>query len=163
MCGIGGELRFDSKAVDKDKMNKMLSRLERRGPDSSGIYVKENVGLVHRRLAVIDLSSSSAQPLFNADSTLAIVFNGTIYNYPELRREMQALGVHFQSQGDTEVILKAFELWGEACLSRLIGMFAFAIYDLRKKRLFLKKKTTRHTATLSRRLLTFLMSTSNQL
>jgi len=139
MCGIGGELRFDSKAVDKDKMNKMLSRLERRGPDSSGIYVKENVGLVHRRLAVIDLSSSSAQPLFNADSTLAIVFNGTIYNYPELRREMQALGVHFQSQGDTEVILKAFELWGEACLSRLIGMFAFAIYDLRKKRLFLAR------------------------
>ena len=139
MCGIGGELRFYSKAVDKDKMNKMLSRLERRGPDSVGCYVKEHVGLVHRRLAVIDLSSSSAQPLFNADSTLAIVFNGTIYNYPELRREMQAIGVHFQSQGDTEVILKAFELWGEACLTRLIGMFAFAIYDLRRKRLFLAR------------------------
>ena len=139
MCGIAGELRFDSTAVDKDKMNKMLSRLERRGPDSAGIYVRENVGLVHRRLAVIDLSSGSAQPLFNADSTLAIIFNGTIYNYPELRREMQALGVHFQSQGDTEVILKAFELWVEACLSRLIGMFAFAIYDLRKKRLFLAR------------------------
>lgn len=139
MCGIGGILRFDGAAASVEQLQKMLVKLERRGPDDSGTYIDGPLGLGHRRLAIIDLSPAGAQPMTNTQQTLTIVFNGTIYNYPELRAELVSLGVKFVSHGDTEVILKAFEWWGEACLQRLIGMFSFAIWDAQKKRLFVAR------------------------
>ena len=139
MCGLGGELRLDGRAVDQGKLQKMVSLLERRGPDDSGVYVGNHVGLVHRRLAIIDLTAAGKQPMFNKDRTLAIVFNGTIYNYPQLRKELLRLGAEFTSNSDTEVILQAYQYWGVQCLARLIGMFAFAIWDVNQQKLLIAR------------------------
>ena len=129
MCGIAGEFRFDSMAPDAAAMARMLAKLARRGPDAEGQHVDGPVRLGHRRLAIIDLSPRSAQPMLDAASDTALVFNGTIYNYPELRAELIALGHVFHSDGDTEVILRAYLQWGEACVERLHGMFAFALWN----------------------------------
>lgn len=137
MCGICGEFRFDGQAPDLSLTHKMMTRLERRGPDHGGSYSDGPVALGHRRLAIIDLSEHSNQPMVDQELGLTIVFNGTIYNYPALRSELQNKGYHFFSNGDTEVILKAFAEWGESCVERLHGMFAFAIWDMRKEQLFL--------------------------
>ncbi len=139
MCGICGELQLRGQGASELRINSMLSRLERRGPDDKGVFINQSIGLGHQRLAIIDLSSASHQPMHNASKTLSIVFNGTIYNYPELRKQLQAQGVQFSSTGDTEVILKSYEVWGEKCLEKLIGMFAFAIWDARKQKLFLAR------------------------
>ncbi|MCW8934658.1 MAG: N-acetylglutaminylglutamine amidotransferase [Gammaproteobacteria bacterium] len=137
MCGICGEFRFDGSAPDLARTNKMMTRLERRGPDHGGSYSDGPIALGHRRLAIIDLSEHANQPLVDQQLGLALVFNGTIYNFPALRSELQDKGYHFFSSGDSEVILKAYAEWGEACVERLHGMFAFAIWDMRKQRLFL--------------------------
>ena len=137
MCGICGEFRFDGLAPDLARTNKMMTRLERRGPDHGGSYSDGPIALGHRRLAIIDLSEHANQPLVDQQLGLALVFNGTIYNFPALRSELQDKGYHFFSSGDSEVILKAYAEWGEACVERLHGMFAFAIWDMRKQRLFL--------------------------
>ncbi len=139
MCGIGGELRFDGAAGDLAALGRMLTRLERRGPDHEGCFSDGPVALGHRRLAIIDLSEKSNQPLVDSDLGLVLVFNGTIYNYPELRSELIKLGYHFFSHGDSEVILKAYHAWGEKCVERLTGMFAFGIWDLHNQRLFLAR------------------------
>ncbi|AAZ96013.1 asparagine synthase, glutamine-hydrolyzing [Thiobacillus denitrificans ATCC 25259] len=128
MCGIAGELRFDDRAPDAATMTRMLARLARRGPDAEGQHAAGPLRLGHRRLAIIDLSPRSAQPMVDAATGTALVFNGTIYNYPELRAELIALGHAFHSDGDTEVILRAYLEWGERCVERLHGMFAFAIW-----------------------------------
>ena len=117
----------------------MLGRLARRGPDHEGCYSDGPLLFGHRRLSIIDLSDRSNQPMIDQDLGLVLVFNGAIYNYRELRRELSALGYRFFSQGDTEVILKAYDHWGERCVERLIGMFAFAIWDIRKRTLFLAR------------------------
>ncbi len=117
----------------------MLKRLESRGPDDEGLHAHGRVMLGHRRLSIIDLSDHSHQPMVDAESGLSIVFNGSIYNYPELREELRAKGHGFKSHGDTEVILKAYVEWGEACVERLDGMFAFAIWNLRDETLFLAR------------------------
>jgi asparagine synthase (glutamine-hydrolysing) len=137
MCGIAGEFRFDGAAPDADAMARMLDKLARRGPDAEGQHADGAVRLGHRRLAIIDLSARSAQPMFDAASGTALVFNGTIYNYPELRGELIARGHVFHSDGDTEVILRAYLHWGEACVERLHGMFAFAIWN--RETLFLAR------------------------
>jgi len=137
MCGICGEFRFDGSAPDLARTNKMMTRLERRGPDHGGSYSDGPVALGHRRLAIIDLSEHANQPLVDQQLGLALIFNGTIYNFPALRSELQDKGYHFFSSGDSEVILKAYAEWGEACVERLHGMFAFAVWDMRKQRLFL--------------------------
>jgi len=137
MCGICGEFRFDDKAPDLALTHKMMTRLERRGPDHGGSYSDGPIALGHRRLAIIDLSEHANQPLVDQQLGLALVFNGTIYNFPQLRSELQDKGYRFFSSGDSEVILKAYAEWGEACVERLHGMFAFAIWDMRKQRLFL--------------------------
>lgn len=142
MCGICGELRFDNVNPERDRIHRMMQKLERRGPDSGGSFFDGPVGLGHRRLAIIDLSDKAAQPMVDKQSGLALVFNGTIYNYPELRKELQSLGHTFKSSGDTEVILKAYAEWGEDCLQRLHGMFAFAIHDKKNKRLLLARDRT---------------------
>lgn len=134
MCGICGELRFDAQAVEPGLIERMLPALERRGPDDAGVWRAGCVAFGHRRLSIIDLSARSHQPM--VDDELSLVFNGAIYNYRELRSELQAKGHTFVSGGDTEVILKAYREWGDDCPRYLHGMFAFAIWDERQQRLF---------------------------
>ncbi|MGB0723123.1 MAG: N-acetylglutaminylglutamine amidotransferase [Gammaproteobacteria bacterium] len=139
MCGICGELRFDGGPVDEAGLDAMSAVLAPRGPDHAGRHVQGPVGFGHRRLSVIDLSHAADQPMVDADSGLVLVFNGAIYNYPQLRDQLIGLGHAFRSHGDTEVILKAYAEWGEDCVTRFLGMFAFAIWDGRKKHLFLAR------------------------
>ncbi|MBK6744436.1 MAG: N-acetylglutaminylglutamine amidotransferase [Hydrogenophilales bacterium] len=139
MCGIAGEIRFDGARPDPLILDRMVERLVRRGPDGGGRYFDGPVAFSHRRLAIIDLSERSAQPMVDAACGLALVFNGTIYNYPRLRAELIGKGHAFHSDGDTEVILRAYAEWGEACVERLHGAFAFAIWDSRAGRLFLAR------------------------
>ncbi len=139
MCGICGELRLDGEAPDLNDIRRMLDRLQRRGPDHEGSYSDGPLALGHRRLSIIDLSEHAHQPMVDGELGLALVFNGTIYNYPELREELRRLGYHFFSHGDSEVILKAYAGWGAQCVERLHGMFAFAVWDMRAQRLFLAR------------------------
>ena len=113
-------------------VERMAEQLARRGPDHAGTYTDGPLAFGHRRLAIIDLSPSADQPMVDAALQLALVFNGTIYNYRELRTELVAMGYAFFSEGDSEVILKAYHAWGEACVQRFYGMFAFAIWDMRE-------------------------------
>lgn len=139
MCGLAGELRFDGAAPDRERLVRMVARLARRGPDGEGLHFDGPVALGHRRLAIIDLTERSAQPMVDTVAGLALVFNGTIYNYPQLRADLIARGHEFHSDGDTEVILRAYAEWGEACVERLQGAFAFAIWDARARRLLLAR------------------------
>jgi asparagine synthase (glutamine-hydrolysing) len=139
MCGICGELRFDQAEADKDALSRMTARLAGRGPDHEGYYYDDPLAFGHRRLAIIDLTSSADQPMQDKELRLALVFNGTIYNYKELRAELEEMGYAFFSQGDSEVILKAYHAWGEHCTERFYGMFAFAIWDRRDQSLFLAR------------------------
>ncbi|MGF1546305.1 MAG: N-acetylglutaminylglutamine amidotransferase [Thiotrichales bacterium] len=139
MCGICGEFRFDGENPDLGGVRSMLARLERRGPDDEGIYAHAPIALGHRRLAIIDLSARSHQPMVDIAAGLAVVFNGTIYNYRELRAKLLALGHRFSSDGDTEVILRAYAQWGDDCVHHLVGMFAIAIWDTRQETLFLAR------------------------
>ena len=137
MCGICGEFRFDGTAPELALTHRMMEKLEHRGPDHGGSYSDGPLAFGHRRLAIIDLSEHANQPLVDQQLGLALVFNGTIYNFPALRDELQNKGYQFFSSGDSEVILKAYAEWGEACVERLHGMFAFAVWDMRKQQLFL--------------------------
>ncbi len=139
MCGICGELRLDGQLPELKYLNSMMAKLEKRGPDHAGSFSDGGLMFGHRRLAIIDLSYKSSQPMVDIESGLAMVFNGTIYNHPELRAELKARGHHFFSEGDTEVILKAYAEWGEDAPKHLLGMFAFAIWDMCKKTLFLAR------------------------
>ena len=139
MCGICGELRFDGQAPLRETLEAMTGRLARRGPDASGFYSAGPLALGHRRLAVIDLSERSNQPMVDETLGLVLVFNGTIYNYPELREQLIEKGYQFFSGGDSEVILKAYAEWGEDCPKHLHGMFAFAIWDTARQSLFLAR------------------------
>jgi asparagine synthase (glutamine-hydrolysing) len=139
MCGITGILYTQpALAVDPEQLRRMTSVLSHRGPDDDGFYVNGAVGLGHRRLSIIDVGGSR-QPILNQDKTRAIVFNGEIYNFKTVRETLQRRGHHFTTQGDTEVILRAYEEYGEACVQHLRGMFAFAIWDGVKKQLFLAR------------------------
>lgn len=129
MCGICGEIRFDDAPADEHAVAAMAARMQRRGPDADGLVRRGRFAFGHRRLKIIDLSEASQQPMVDSELGLTIVFNGAIYNYPELREELEAKGYRFFSQGDTEVILKAYHAWGKDCVTRLNGMFAFAIYE----------------------------------
>ena len=128
MCGIAGEIRFDGGAADVAAVARMNTALRARGPDGEGLIARGRVALGQRRLRIIDLSDQAEQPMVDAALGLTIVFNGAIYNYRELRQELEAAGHRFFSHGDTEVILKAYAAWGERCVERLSGMFAFAIW-----------------------------------
>jgi asparagine synthase (glutamine-hydrolysing) len=139
MCGICGELRFDKSIPDMEVLKCMTARLARRGPDHEGFFDGGAVAFGHRRLSIIDLSAHADQPMVDDDLRLALVFNGTIYNYKELRAELQEMGYGFFSEGDTEVIIKAYHAWGENCVQRFYGMFAFALWDMRSQSLFLAR------------------------
>jgi asparagine synthase (glutamine-hydrolysing) len=127
MCGFSGELRSDGEVADAAAVGRMAATMHRRGPDGSGLYAHDNVALGHRRLKIIDLSNKAAQPMFDPELGLGLVFNGCIYNYPQLRKELGHAGYRFFSTGDSEVLLKAYHHWGEAFVDRLHGMFAFAL------------------------------------
>lgn len=129
MCGICGEVRFDGGSPSVAAVSIMADVLAPRGPDASGVVVRGNVGLGHRRLQILDLSDKSQQPMVDPDLGLSLVFNGCIYNFRELRAELEGEGYRFFSDGDTEVILKAWHAWGEDCVSRFHGMFAFVIHE----------------------------------
>jgi asparagine synthase (glutamine-hydrolysing) len=139
MCGICGELRFDLSVPDMEALKRMTAKLARRGPDHEGFFNGGALVFGHRRLSIIDLSAQSDQPMVDDDLKLALVFNGTIYNYKELRAELVEMGYDFFSDGDTEVILKSYHAWGEHCVQRFYGMFAFALWDMRDKSLVLAR------------------------
>ncbi|MDI6024991.1 N-acetylglutaminylglutamine amidotransferase [Corticibacterium sp. UT-5YL-CI-8] len=129
MCGICGEITFDGSTPSAAKISTMLETLAPRGPDGEGIVSHGNAGFGHRRLRIIDLSDKAQQPMVDSALGLTIAFNGCIYNYPELRAELEAQGYSFFSHGDTEVIQKAWHCWGERCVERFLGMFAFVIQE----------------------------------
>ena len=139
MCGICGEYRLDGSLPQLEHIQKMMAQLEKRGPDHAGSYSDGALAFGHRRLSIIDLSEKSNQPMVDAQTSLALVFNGTIYNHPQLREELKIKGHSFASTGDTEVILKAYAEWGDDCVKRFLGMFAIAIWDMRNKTLFLAR------------------------
>src|SRR3989338_3471451 len=136
MCGIAGIVNLDKKFVEHSLLEKMIDIQRHRGPDDMGIFLDKSAGLGHARLSIIDLSRDAHQPMPNEDATIFIVHNGEIYNYIELKSELECLGHRFKSKSDTEVILHAYEEWGERCLESFNGMWSFAILDLRKKVLF---------------------------
>ena len=136
MCGIAGQFVLNGEEADADLVAAMAERLRHRGPDGEGTYFSGPVGLAHRRLAIIDLSDEGRQPMANEDGSLWIVFNGEVYNYLELREDLRALGHRFATATDTEVVLHAYEEWGRDCLHRFNGMWAFAIWDNRRRELF---------------------------
>jgi asparagine synthase (glutamine-hydrolysing) len=139
MCGICGELRLDGGAANEDVIRAMLPKLKRRGPDYEAIYTDGPLAFGHRRLSIIDLSAHAHQPMVDEELKLALVFNGIIYNYRELRAELLERGYRFFSTGDTEVILKAYHAWGEDCVRRFLGMFAFALWDRCAQSLFIAR------------------------
>jgi asparagine synthase (glutamine-hydrolysing) len=140
MCGIAGIFHPDvPKPVDPARVEAMADVLAHRGPDASGVWTAPGIGLGHRRLSIIDLTEGGAQPMLTPDGRLAISYNGEIYNFREVRAELEAKGHRFASESDTEVILAAWLQWGPDCLSRFNGMFALALYDAKDQSLFLAR------------------------
>ena len=139
MCGICGQLRFDGDTPSSESLDNMMNKLARRGPDSNGKWLEGKIGFGHQRLSIIDLSSSGSQPMIDSLLKLTLVFNGTIYNYKQLRSRLIGKGYSFFSSSDTEVIIKAYHYWGEDCVNHLDGMFAFAIWDKPSKKLFIAR------------------------
>jgi asparagine synthase (glutamine-hydrolysing) len=139
MCGITGIFDIRGKReIDRAVLHRMNESQFHRGPDEGGLHIEPGVGLGHRRLSIIDLSTGQ-QPLYNEDQSVCVVFNGEIYNYQELIPELQALGHVFHTRSDTEVIVHAWEAWGEKCVARFRGMFAFALWDRNRDTLFLAR------------------------
>jgi len=139
MCGIAGIFNLDGEPVAPVLLNKMGETLAHRGPDGEGVYVDRGVGLAHRRLAIIDLSPAGHQPMQTPDGRFVLTYNGEIYNFQELRLELESLGHRFRSRTDSEVVLLAFAQWGEGCVTRFNGMFAFAVWDRDRQALFLAR------------------------
>lgn len=140
MCGICGIYHIDrQRTVDRGRLGRMLEVLHHRGPDDEGVHLDGNAGIGHRRLSIIDLSAAGHQPMGSEDGRYWLVLNGEIYNYRELRSELESSGYRFHSQSDTEVLLRMFQRDGAACLSKLNGMFAFAVWDGLEHRLFMAR------------------------
>ncbi|KOA21033.1 asparagine synthetase [glutamine-hydrolyzing] 1 [Clostridium homopropionicum DSM 5847] len=139
MCGIVGMLNFDKKPILEKMLKKMTNLLAHRGPDDENIYISKYIGLGHRRLSIIDLSSLGRQPMTSDDGRYTITYNGEIYNFNELRRILEKKGHKFNTKTDTEVVLKCYEIWGHQCVQYFNGMFAFAIWDNLNKELFLAR------------------------
>ena len=139
MCGIAGICFIDGpNGISLNAIKSMVGVLCHRGPDETGFYLDDQVGLGHARLSIIDLSSGT-QPIHNEDENLWIIYNGEVYNYPELKQDLLQKGHRFSTTSDTEVILHLYEEEGPDCLNQLNGQFAIAIWDARKKELFLAR------------------------
>src|ERR1035437_4456161 len=146
MCGINGILGLNDVTIAKQKVIAMNNRMRHRGPDDEGVFVDEKIALGHRRLSIIDLSSAGHQPMQSQDGRYQIVYNGEIYNYKELKFELQRVvsgsnqqTYFFQTSTDTEVIIAAYARWGADCVNHFNGMFAFAIWDDQTKELFVAR------------------------
>jgi asparagine synthase (glutamine-hydrolysing) len=139
MCGITGVFNIDGKPVSISVIKKMTDIIKHRGPDGEGFWVNSFIGFGHRRLSIIDLSPLGHQPMQNDGGSLVITYNGEVYNYPNIKMELEAKGYKFHSKTDTEVILKSYEEWGEDCVHKFNGMFAFAIWDNKENKLFLAR------------------------
>lgn len=141
MCGICGIVTGDGRVVSSDVLESMATVIRHRGPDDAGVWTSKgpswSAGLAHRRLSIIDLSTAGHQPMTNEDGTVWLVYNGEIYNHALIRRELEAAGHVYRSHTDSETILHAYEEWGDACVERFRGMFAFALWDARRERLVL--------------------------
>jgi asparagine synthase (glutamine-hydrolysing) len=136
VCGFVAMIGLDGNKADPAVVERMSEVIKHRGPDEEGYYLSEKVGFGFRRLSILDLSQLGHQPMFSSDGQKVMVFNGEIYNYVELRKELESLGHTFKSAGDTEVLLNAYLQWGPECLRRFNGMWAFMIYDIEKCKLF---------------------------
>ena len=139
MCGIAGEFCFGGRMANAENLQRMLEHIDFRGPDSRQTWLDGQIGFAHARLAIIDLSATGYQPMVDRDLDLILVFNGVIYNYRTLRTRLESYGYRFFGTSDSEVILKAYHRWQEACVERLDGIFAFAIWDRRCEALFLAR------------------------
>jgi asparagine synthase (glutamine-hydrolysing) len=139
MCGIAGIFDLtETRAIDRALLSRINDIQSHRGPDEAGLHLEPGLGLGHRRLSIIDIASGQ-QPLFNEDGSVVVVFNGEIYNFVELIPELQSLGHTFRTRSDTEVIVHAWEQWGEACVQHFRGMFAFALWDRNQQVFFLAR------------------------
>ncbi len=139
MCGIVGVMDVSgARPISRDLVSRMNQTQLHRGPDESGLHLEPGLGLGHRRLSIIDLSTGQ-QPLFNEDRSVVVIYNGEIYNYQELIPELARAGHVFRTKSDTEVIVHAWEQWGEDCVKRFRGMFAFALWDRNRQALFLAR------------------------
>jgi asparagine synthase (glutamine-hydrolysing) len=139
MCGFAGKLAPSPQApIDRALLTAMADTVAHRGPDADGFYVGQGIGLAHRRLSIVDVAAGQ-QPLANEDGTVWVAFNGEIYNFADLRRDLEACGHRFRTHSDTEVIVHAYEEWSDACVERFRGMFAFAVWDARRRRLLLAR------------------------
>ena len=134
MCGIAGCFSFEGN-VDKKQFEKMVDIIEHRGPDDRGTYYEGGLALGHRRLAIIDLSADGHQPFFYKERYV-VVFNGEIYNYREIRKELEEKGYQFKTRTDTEVLVASYDCYGKECVQYFNGMWAFAIYDRYKNELY---------------------------
>ena len=140
MCGIVGIYNLNNERVSEKILKEMTREMAHRGPDDEGVYVDGNIGLGHRRLAIIDLSPNAHQPMANDDNSAWIAYNGEVYNFPGLKKELSEKGYQFKSKSDTEVVLKSYQEWGMIdCLKKFNGMFAFAIFDKKNKRIILAR------------------------
>lgn len=139
MCGIAGIVNVHGAPVPPGILRAMTDVVRHRGPDGEGVWSADGVGFGHRRLAIVDLSAAGHQPMRSVDGQLVITYNGEIYNWRELRRELERKGARFRSQTDTEVILEAYRAWGPRCVERFNGMFAFALYDTVARKLLLAR------------------------
>src|SRR5438067_11519831 len=142
MCGISGFLLSRAtlpRAAAEARLWAMVGTLRHRGPDDEGVWTDGRAGLAHARLSIIDLSPAGHQPMASADGTAWITYNGEVYNFAEIRHELEALGYPFRSRSDTEVIVNGWHAWGPKIFSRLRGMFALAIWDRRSRRLILAR------------------------
>ncbi|HQR35356.1 MAG TPA: asparagine synthetase B, partial [Blastocatellia bacterium] len=139
VCGIAGIYNYKTdQPINDAVLRRMTGTLVHRGPDDEGYFVSGRIGLGHRRLSIVDVAGGH-QPIFNEDGSIAIVFNGEIYNYPELRRLVEARGHQLQTCSDTETIVHLYEEFGDACVEHLRGMFAFALWDARSHKLLLAR------------------------
>lgn len=139
MCGVAGVIYKNDKIVKADTIKKMTNSIKHRGPDAEGSYIEGNIGLGHRRLSIVDLSLEGNQPMLSYDKRYVIVFNGEIYNYIELKNELLGQGAKFNNNTDTEVIIEAFRIWGNKCVTYFNGMWAFVIYDRIEKTIFFSR------------------------
>lgn len=139
MCGIAGVINKSGASVERELIQIMNKKMIHRGPDAGGVFVEKNIGLGHRRLSIVDLSEDGNQPMFSHDGRFVIVYNGEVYNYCELKEELQQLGATFQNETDTEVILEAYRYWGTDCTKRFNGMWGFALYDREKNTIFFSR------------------------
>lgn len=135
MCGIAGIIYKDQKQVKEEALKKMTDRMSHRGPDAEGFFIRDNVGFGHRRLSIIDTSESANQPFYFGDQYV-LIFNGAIYNYIELREELEKKGYQFKTDSDTEVLIASYDCWKEDCVKKFNGMWAFAIFDVKSNKIF---------------------------